>query len=107
MILSLFVLPGLGHISVGQKKKGYLLAFLVCFIFLLLVVFFEWKLVLAVNKIDDPRQIFSQILPLAGEVWSANPLIYWSGLALAALLWAYAAIDLWYIWKKEISDNLL
>lgn len=96
IVLSLFVLPGLGHVSLGAKKKGYLIACLVCFLSLILVVIFEWKLMAALNRLDDPRTMFTQILPVSGEIWKNNPLIFWGGFAVMASLWIYAAVDLWF-----------
>lgn len=100
MVLSLFVLPGLGHVSLGAKKKGYLIAFLVCFLSLILLVIFEWKLMAALNRLDDPRTMFARILPVSGEIWKNNPLFFWGGLAVMAALWIYAAVDLWICRKK-------
>lgn len=96
MILNLIVWPGLGQVSMGEKKKGYFIGFLLCLILLFLVVIFEWKLMAALNRLDDPRTIFAQILPVSGEIWNNNTLIFWGGLAVMAALWIYAAVDLWF-----------
>lgn len=94
ILISLFVLPGMGHVYLGKKKKGYVLAVLICLILLFLAVFFEWNLVWQAQMASDPTQIFTSIFAYAKKTWMQDHLIYWSGLSLTGLIWIYSAIDI-------------
>ena len=94
LLISLFVLPGMGHVYLGEKKKGYLLAILICLFLLFLILFFEINLVQEAQKAANPFQILSSIFDYAAMAWMKDRLVYNTGLGLITLLWAYAAVDL-------------
>lgn len=94
LILSFFVFPGMGHVYLGLKKKGYLISLIICIILFAMIMIFEWELLEQANKISDPNTVFSSLFVLAGKAWFAHRMIYIAGTIITSLIWLYAAWDL-------------
>ncbi|MDO8519224.1 MAG: hypothetical protein Q7T11_03560 [Deltaproteobacteria bacterium] len=93
ILISLFVLPGMGHVYLGEKKKGYLMGILVCLILLWLAVFFEISLIRQIRGADGALQLAS-VFAHAWDAWKTHRHIYWSGFILTVVIWIYAGVDL-------------
>ncbi|MBI4411653.1 MAG: hypothetical protein HY541_04130 [Deltaproteobacteria bacterium] len=93
VILSLFVLPGFGHVYLGKKVKGYLIGVVVCLILLALFILFERELLHQASLLNDQRMILSSIFDLAARAWRTHRTIFLSGLSLLGLIWIFAAVD--------------
>ena len=93
ILISLFVLPGMGHVYLGEKKKGYLLGTTVCLILLFLAVFFEVNLIRQIREAEGGLQLAS-VFAHAWDTWKIHRHIYWAGFILTGLIWLFAPIDL-------------
>lgn len=102
LILSLFVFPGMGHVYLGFKKKGYLISLIICIILFAMIMIFEWELLEQANRISDPNMVFSSLLVLAGKAWFAHRMIYIVGIIITGFIWLYAAWDIFQA-KKQLN----
>lgn len=93
LILSLFVMPGFGHVYLGKKVKGYLISLLVCLVLLALFILFERELLHQASLLHDQRTILSSIFDLAEKAWIAHRTVFLSGFGLVGLIWLFAAVD--------------
>ncbi|MBI2340340.1 MAG: hypothetical protein HYU99_08265 [Deltaproteobacteria bacterium] len=93
LILSLFVMPGFGHVYLGKKIRGYLISLLVCLILLALFILFERELLHQASLVSDQRFILFSIFDLAKKAWSLHRPVFFWGLGLIGLIWILAAVD--------------
>lgn len=102
LCLSLFVLPGTGHIYLKKKLLGYGLSILVIVIVLVVAVAFEWQAIEQVKKIGlvggDPM---AQVQAILGQTFESNMDSYLGWLYFVAFIWVAAALDILFI---KIND---
>lgn len=91
LLLSLFILPGLGHLYLGKKQKGFALVMVVNLL-LLVALFFVMKVaspLIGAHLTDTP-------LTAALITEKIQPYSTWAKLLLAAFLalWGFSLMDL-------------
>lgn len=94
LLLSLFVLPGLGHLYLKRKITGYIISLLVCCIALALILVFEWELLRQARMLPDPQMIFPSLFKLVKSAWLVHRPLHLAGLGFLGVIWIYAAWDL-------------
>ena len=94
VILSLFVMPGFGHVYLGKKVKGYLISIAICLLILALFILFERELLHQASLLHDQQMILSSIFVLAKKSWLAHRAFFVGGVGLIGLVWMIAALDL-------------
>lgn len=103
--ISLFLMPGMGHVYLGQKVKGYLISVTLCLILLALLVLFDWELIQQAKNLTNPKMLFSSFFPLAKKAWMAHVVTFCTGLGLMTVLWIGSAVDVYRLGRKRKEES--
>lgn len=96
LLLSLLVLPGAGHVYLGEKKKGNILSLITIFFFTSLIALFVFPLRQQITSLPLSRSPLITVWVAVQQVWNSYAPFYILGGVILLILWIYAALDIIY-----------
>lgn len=94
LLLSLFVLPGLGHLHLGKKKEGYLIIALVVVVILVMSLFFVQEYKTQIHTISSSYSFFNMMWEGIKKTWEATQTTSLLALEAIGIIWLASALDL-------------
>lgn len=94
LLLSLFVLPGLGHMHLKKKKEGYIIIALVAAIIFVLSLFFVQEYKTQIHTIRSSYSFLEVMWEGIKKTWEATQTSNLLGLEAFGIIWLAAALDL-------------
>ena len=105
LIVNAFVIPGGGHIMIGQKIKGYLIASLVVLFLFIPVFLYTLGVLNSMRMIGMPATSMINGLEALSKSWEINRGVIIPSFIAILVLWIYGILDILII-KKRIKGEL-
>ena len=95
IILNAFVMPGSGHIFLGEKTKGYLLGTAVIVLVLAPLMRFMLSVMQSTATLTAQDSMIASSIDAFSVAWSANSTFIICCLLGVVALWIYGIVDVW------------
>lgn len=104
ILLNALVIPGAGHLSVGQKAKGYALTIAVLLLICFPILRFNIAMADVIGKLPPQGGNLARFLKAMGIAWRAEGTLILCCLIAILAIWAYGIIDL-ILLKRRIEGS--
>lgn len=94
LLLSLFVLPGLGHLHLDKKKQGYIIIALVAAIIFVMSLFFIQEYKTQIHTVSSSYSFLEVMWEGIKKTWEATQTSSLLGLEALGIIWLASALDL-------------
>lgn len=94
ILLNLFVMPGSGHIYLGQRFKGYMLAAAALIFLFIPVVKYIMTLLDGLKGLTIEGGQITNSLLMISNAWTINKSLILYCVLLLILIWIYGIVDL-------------
>lgn len=105
LLLNAFVMPGSGHIFIGQKFRGYLLSLITLILVIIPVVRYTMTVVNSLNALVVSGNISASAISTMGNAWAINKNLILFCLAGIFAAWIYGIIDIIIIRSRHGMHN--
>lgn len=105
LLLNALVMPGSGHIFIGQKLKGYLLSLVTLALLIIPIVRYTMTVVNSLNALVVSGNISASALSTMGKAWTINKNLILFCLAGTLAAWIYGIIDIIIIRSRHGLSN--